>query len=73
MYKESLMIDKKKPKVTILNFYCPKMDDMNQNFCDIIKMLKCEKGTVLKKAWCFFSVQKGVLQDGKTIQTGYFC
>lgn len=40
------MKDKMKPKVTILNFYCPKMDDMNQNFCDIIKMLKCE-GTLL--------------------------
>lgn len=73
MYKESLMIDKKKPKVTILNFYCPKMDDMNQNFCDIIKMLKYEKRHCAKMHGAFLVFRKVVLQDGKTIQTGYFC
>lgn len=46
MCKGFWMKDKMKHKVTILNYYCPKMDDMNQNFCDIIKMLKCE-GTLL--------------------------
>lgn len=47
MCKKSLMKDKVKLKVTIFDFNCPKMDDMNQNFCDIIKMLKCESTLLL--------------------------
>ena len=73
MCKGFWMKDKMKPKVTILNFNCPNMDDMNQNLCDIIKMLKYEKRHCAKMHGAFLVFRKVVLQDGKTIQTGYFC
>ena len=63
MCKEFLMKDRKSPKVTILNFFCPKMDDMNQYSCDSIMLLKYRKAPGIDCHGAFLVFGKVVLQD----------
>lgn len=66
------MQEKKNPDMYLLTPFCPKMSDMYLKSFDKIRVLKCEdhRAVIVLVVFC---IQKGVLQDGKTIQTGYFC
>ena len=60
------MQDEMNPNMYLLCLFCPKLANMYPKSCDNIMIVKYEKHCA-ERCMVLFCVQKGVLQDGKTI------